>query len=219
MLNRTLFFLALFGLCVASASAQDGPSNFSRFNFDAGGGFGIGRGDVGNFVGTSYQGVAGAGLNFSRMFGANAEYMYYNLDLRSSVSQTQSLPNASGSLNSVSLNGIVTAPLHSRWGAYGIFGIGFYRRSVSTHQVIPANSICQPAWIWWDVACVNQVTQTQQTLSTFSKDAGGFNYGAGFTYRLNHLHRAKVFGEFRYHRAYTSDVQTTVVPITFGLRW
>jgi len=221
--NRISFLLVFCVFCVATASAQfEGQSNFSRFNFNAGGGWGAGRGDVGSFVGTSYQGVAGAGMNFSRMFGFNAEYMYYGLGIRQSVSETQSLNNTSGSLNAVTLNGIVNAPLHSRWGAYGIFGVGFYRRSVSSSTgPLATGSLCQPSWVWWDVACsgIPPVTLPGQTLGTLSKDAGGFNFGGGLTYRLNHLHHAKIYFEGRYHRAYTSDVETAVMPFTFGLRW
>jgi hypothetical protein len=60
---------------------------------------------------------------------------------------------------------------------------------------------------------------TPQTISSFSKDAGGFNYGGGITYRLNHLHHSKLYIEYRYHRAYQSDGQTIVSPITVELRW
>jgi hypothetical protein len=63
------------------------------------------------------------------------------------------------------------------------------------------------------------VVSPQQNLSSFSKDAGGFNAGGGITYRLNHLHRAKVYLEARYHRAYHSDKQTTFIPVAVGLRW
>ncbi len=218
MRNRIVFLLAL-GNLIASASAQ---SNFNRFNFTAGGGLGIGRGEVASFVGNSYHGVVGGGVNFSRMFGVDAEYMYYNLGIRPSVINRQSLNDASGHLQSVSLNGIVNAPLRSKFGAYGIFGIGFYRRSVSANrELLPFGTTCQPAWArWWGIDCVNgSITAPQgQTLSSFSKDAGGLNFGGGITYRLKYAH-PKLFIEGRYHRAYHSDGQTTMLPITVGLRW
>ena len=215
--NRIKFLFVFCGL-VASASAQ---SDFNRFNFTAGGGLGIGRSYVSVFSGDSYHGVVGGGVNFSRMFGVDAEYMYYDLSIRPSVATPASLNNASGNLQSVSLDGILNAPLHSKFGAYGIFGVGFYRRSVSANENLltpPLN--CLPVWNrWYGIHCFNNGVEGQQTLSSFSKDAGGFNFGAGVSYRLKHLYHTKVFAEFRYHRAYHSDAQTIVMPITVGLRW
>lgn len=226
MRNRALFFVVFFGLAVASALAQtEGKPDYPRYNFNVGGGLGIGRGAVGSFVGNSFTGSAGAGMNFSRLFGVNAEYMYYNLDLRPGVSNSQSVPNATGSLNSISLNGLVRVPYHvGRFGAYGIFGVGFYRRSETTSpkQILLPGAPCQPVWVWWDVNCTGfppGIQNTAQTISDFSKIAGGFNYGGGITYRLNHWHDAKMYFEWRYHRAYQSDVQTIVWPVTVGLRW
>src|SRR6202166_5404889 len=104
--NRMLFLLVFCGL-ITSASAQfeSAQSDFNRFNFSVGGGLGIGRGEVGSFVGNSYEGVVGGGINFSRMFGVDAEYMYYNLALRPSVIANQSLPGAGGHLQSITVNG------------------------------------------------------------------------------------------------------------------
>src|ERR1035438_3518773 len=222
--NRTFLFMFVFGLAVASALAQsDEQPKFPRYNFNVGAGLGIGQGAVGNFVGNSFEGTAGAGLNLNRVFGFSAEYMYYNLDLRPRVSDFQNLPGATGSMNSASLNGLVRAPYHlGKFGAYGIFGLGFYHRSVSTHQILPVGSICQPAWVWWDVYCTGNPPSVQNapvTLSSFSKIAGGYNMGGGITYNLNHCHNAKVYAEWRYHKAYFSDVQSVVWPITVGPRW
>ncbi|MGD0468531.1 MAG: outer membrane beta-barrel protein [Terriglobales bacterium] len=219
MRNRILLSFVFCGL-VASASAQ---SNFNRYTFNAGGGLGIGRDEVAAFVGNSPQFTVGGGMNFTRIFGADAEYMYYDLGLRPSVSQSQSLPDASGHMQSISLDGIVNVPRHlGRFGAYGIFGVGFYDRSVSlAHSELLVPPIaCQPTWTrWWGINCINGGVVPQQTISSFSKVAGGFNYGGGITYRLNHLHHSKLYIEWRYHRAYQSDVKTIVMPITIGLRW
>ena len=203
---------------VASASAQ---SNFNRFNFTAGGGLGIGRDDVASYVGNSDHVVAGGGMNFSRLFGIDAEYMYYNLGFRDSVKQNQSLTHQSGNMQSISLDGIVTVPRHyGKLGAYGIFGIGFYRRSVSVpRHFLPAGAQYEPAYRWWDLNRDIFGNITPQYISSNSKDAGGFNFGGGVTYRLNHLNHSKIFLEFRYHRAYHSDGQTIVMPLTVGLRW
>jgi Outer membrane protein beta-barrel domain len=220
--NRILFLVAFCGLAASALAQSETQSNFNRFNATVGGGLGIGRDEVAAFVGNSYHGVAGGGVNFNRLFGVDAEYMYYNLGLRPSVGLSQSINGASGNLQSISVDGIVTVPRHyGKLGAYGILGVGFYRRSVSaTPELLILHQACQPAWVrWWGINCFNGGLTAPQTLSSFSKDAGGFNFGGGVTYRLNHLDRAKVFFEWRYHRAYQSDGQTIVMPITVGLRW
>src|ERR1035441_7457363 len=97
--NRILILLVLCGIA-ASASAQ---SDFSRYNFTAGGGLGIGRGEVAAFVGNSGHAVLGGGMNFNKMFGVDAEYMFYNLSFRPSVIQGQNLNGASGHMQSISL--------------------------------------------------------------------------------------------------------------------
>ena len=58
-----------------------------------------------------------------------------------------------------------------------------------------------------------------QIMGSNSRIAGGFNYGGGITYRLKYMDSAKLFMEFRYHRAYQRDGKTIVVPVTLGLRW
>lgn len=233
MRNRILFLLAFCGL-VASASAQ---SDFNRFFFKAGAGLGIGRDDVASYVGNSSQFTAGAGINFNRfhrLFGADAEYMYYGLGFRPSVIRGQSLADQKGHMQSVSLDGIVNVPRHLRkLSAYGIFGVGFYDRSVSVPKHLLLNGTpMQPAWRWWDLywvdynPSVGPVIQQPgppgppygEYMSSNSKVAGGPNYGGGIAYPLRSS-RAKLYFEWRYHRAYQSDGKTIVMPITIGLRW
>ncbi len=167
-------------------------------------------------------------MNFSRLFGVDAEYMYYDLGFRPSVLNNPGTADASGHMQSVSLDGIVSVPRHiGKFGAYGIFGIGFYDRSVSVpRQFLPYGANYNPAYVWWDVQVNTLGVVTPQWISSHSKIAAGFNYGGGLTYRLGHT-RTKLYMEWRYHRAYTHDVEnlgaipmkTIVMPITFGLRW
>jgi hypothetical protein len=215
---RILFLLAFGGLIASSAWAQ---SSFSHYNFTAGAGLGIGRGEVSQFVGNSFNGVVGGGWNFSRIFGVDGEYMYYDLGFKPTVTREQSLPGQSGHMQSFSLDGIVNVPRHiGNFGAYGIFGVGFYARTVkANYQLLGPGTICQPAWAWWDLTCFNGAITFPQPLASNTKIAGGYNFGGGITYRINHFRNAKFFAEVRYHKAYDSDVETTFIPITVGMRW
>lgn len=221
--NRTLLCVIFLGLVAGSAGAQEETQrNFPRFNFNVGGGYGIGRGDVAGYVGNSFQGTAGAGWNFSRLLGVSAEYMYYDLPFRPSVAIHQNLGTANASLNVVSLNGIIRPPYHvGRYGFYGIFGVGFYDRNTYSNTGSVNNALCQPSWRWWDIYCFNGYVpgSPPQSLGTFTKIAGGYNFGGGLTYNLNRWHHAKVYAEFRLHKPYFSDSDMGAWPVTVGLRW
>jgi len=65
---------------------------------------------------------------------------------------------------------------------------------------------------------VNGLVQGEATLRPGSADGFGFNVGSGVTYRVGASH-LKVFAEARYHHAYPSQIDTQVVPVTFGIRW
>lgn len=216
MRKRILFLLAFCGLGIA-APAQT-AQNFNRFNFNVGGGFGAALGDVGKFTDMSYHGVAGGGVNFSRRFGLKAEYMYFNLGFKDSVKSQQDLPDATGHLQSATLNAFLNFPLQGKLGVYAIGGAGWYQRTVEARsQVLVPGTVCQPAWGLWGIVCTNNLVTATQTLSSNTVSAGGYNFGGGFTYRLNK--HAKVYVEGRYHHANTSDGRTSVVPVTVGLRW
>jgi hypothetical protein len=218
--------VVLCGL-VASASAQ---LNFDHLTFNGGAGLGLGRDDVAAFVGNSGQVEAGVGFNLNRLFSVDAEYMYYNLGFKETL-KAEGLFGQKGHMQSISLDGIVNVPKHvGKFGAYGIFGIGFYDRTVSVpRHAIQEGTEYQPAWLWWDLTTINNIpggNYNFQYMSSNSKIAGGFNYGGGVTYRLYHhsdaeskLHNAKLYLEWRYHRAYQSDGKTIVMPITVGFRW
>jgi opacity protein-like surface antigen len=213
LIRRILSLVALSVLLIGVAPAQQ----FNRFNFNFGGGVGAGLSDIGKFTNKSYQGGGGAGVNFNRLFGVDAEYMYYNLSFTNSV--TQETPGASGRLQSATLNAIFTVPTHAKWGVYGIAGGGLYRRSVEARsQVLVSGTVCQPAWVLWGVTCTNNVITETQTLSSRTLNAGGYNYGGGLTYRVP-FHNAKIYVEGRYHHANHNDVHTSVFPVSFGLRW
>ena len=213
MRKRILFLLA-FCLLAVAALAQD----FNRFNFNVGGGFGGATGDLGKFVGTSYHGVAGGGLNLSRNFGVKAEYMYFNLGFKDSVKAGQSVPDATGHVQSATLNLFFNHSLQGKWGVYAIGGGGWYQRSVDARShLLPADTVCEPAWRLWGIACTNGLVEPSQTLSSHSVSAGGYNFGGGLTYRFSG--QAKLYVEGRYHHASTGDGSTSVFPVTVGLRW
>jgi opacity protein-like surface antigen len=223
LIRRTSQWLALllfasFGLSTAAFAQKD----FHRFNFTAGGGWGFNHGTIADFTDGSYNAVVGGGMNFGRHLGFDAEYMYYNLAFQDKLKTQQGLPDAHGRVQSVTLNGLLSFPLQGRLGVYAIAGGGWYQRHVSARsETLLVGTVCQPAWVLWSITCSTTtppIILAQQTLSSRTVNAGGFNAGGGFTYQLKHP-ALKVFVEGRYHHANHSDVHTTMFPLTVGVKW
>jgi hypothetical protein len=66
---------------------------------------------------------------------------------------------------------------------------------------------------------VNVPVPANLVLSSFTQNKGGWNVGGGVSFRVKGDSNFKVYAEARYHYIYTTPVQTTILPVTFGLRW
>lgn len=206
---RTLLVL---GVLSSVAHAQ-------RYNFNVGAGPGFPLSKTSDFATTSYNIVAGGGRNLNRHLKLTAEFMFQGLPLKQSVANELGVSQVKGRLYSVTANLLWGAPFTNKIGAYVIGGGGWYRRSLEAQNtVLQAGSVCEPGWIWWDIECTNGIFPTQVTVGSRSSDAGGFNIGGGLTFRVGTT-SANIYAEVRYHKAFTANIDTTVLPVTFGLRW
>ena len=100
-----------------------------------------------------------------------------------------------------------------------IGGGGWYHRnwSITTPTLVPG-TVCAPTFGWFGVTCVNGLVPADFVLADGSANGGGWNIGGGITFG----HKgpgAKIYTEVRYHKAYFSNFDTEVLPVTFGVRW
>ena len=162
----------------------------TRFTGNFGIGMGFNQGRTANLANTSGNIVVGVGYNISEVVSATAEYQYYNLENKSTEAQTEALEQDVGQVDSITANLLFKIP--SKWGMYGIGGVGWYRRYVR----ITGPSLVPP----------------------FVGDpAVGFNIGTGVTFPFED--RFKLYLEVRYHHAYNHVIPMQMLPLTFGVRW
>jgi opacity protein-like surface antigen len=191
----------------------------SHYNFTVGGGPGFQHGDISNFANTGGNFVIGGGPNLGHMLGLDLEYMYYGLPVKSNVIAVTGAPDGSSRMHSITGNVILHFPTERKLGVYGIGGLGWYHRSWElTAPVLVPGTVCGPNFFWWGVTCVNGLVSSSAVLKSGSSNAVGLNIGGGVTYRLGDSH-AKIYTELRFHHAYTNLFSTTVLPLTFGIRW
>jgi hypothetical protein len=94
-------------------------------------------------------------------------------------------------------------------------GGGVYRRTVEfTQPSISTITVFDP---WWGIVYPANVL-TNQVIGSHSVTKPGANIGMGVSFRLGSSN-AKLFAEARYHRMFTNRIDTTYVPVTFGIRW
>jgi Outer membrane protein beta-barrel domain len=211
MPSTSLWTLLICGLLVQSVVAQG-------FNVNIGGGPGFPVSRTSDFADTSYHFVAGAGPNLRPYVKLDGEFMFHGLPVQQSVVNELNIPSAKGRLYSFTGN-IMVGTGDIKKSVYLIGGGGWYRRTVETQQTVyQAGEVCVPALVWWNVQCVNGVFPTDVTIGSHSSNAGGFNIGGGLTFAIGSS-GAHLYTEVRFHHAFTDGVETTVLPLTFGVRW
>jgi len=203
--------LVLCGL-ICQASAQS-----YNLNFGAGPGFPLST--TSDFANVSYNLVVGGGPNLTRHLKMNAEFMFHGVPVSQTIIDETGLSNVKGRLYSLTGNVILGTSIGGSKNAYLIGGGGWYRRTLEGKQkMLQAGTKCAPVWTWWNVECVDGVFATDVTVGSRISSAPGFNIGGGLCFRLGDS-SANIYTEVRYHRAFTANIATTVLPLTFGVRW
>uniref|UniRef100_Q01YP2 Uncharacterized protein n=1 Tax=Solibacter usitatus (strain Ellin6076) TaxID=234267 RepID=Q01YP2_SOLUE len=195
--------------------------DFSKFNFNIGGGVMTPINPTANYVGLSGNFAVGAGYNINKGNSIIGEFQWNGLP-PNQVLQLPGLPFGNINLYSITTNyrRQVERIGHSPFGVYVIAGGGWYYRhiSIDKNYVVPPSTVCSPAYIWWGYGCDTGSFIVSETIASKGNSAGGVNAGTGFTIRLSDS-GWKFYVESRYNYAFSNRVATTFVPVTFGFRF
>lgn len=208
-------FVGVMCLGMVAWAQEEAP----HYTFNIGGGIGFPQGSVSDFANSGGNFVVGGGVNAGPALGFNSEFMWHDLPPKTSVVAATGAPDGAARLYSVTGNILLHSQEKMKFGGYAIGGIGWYHRSWElTHPSLAIGTTCLPSYLWWGVVCGNGLVESTTKLAGNSSDAFGWNAGAGVTYRLGESH-AKIYAEARWHFAYTSGVNTRIIPLTFGFRF
>ena len=216
--RRIVVSLALIGVAVLlPLQAQD----YSKFAFNMGGGITTPLNPTGAYAGVSGNYVVGAGYNINKSNAVIGEFMWSGLPSNLFILQPVKAPYTNINLYSLTVNyrhqfdRISGSP----FGVYFIGGGGWYHRYISIEKdyALPATVPCAPYWYWYGYGCADGYVYSE-TVAKKGVSAGGFNGGVGFTIRFADSN-FRFFTEARYHYAFSEHVPTTVVPVTFGIRY
>jgi len=209
----------LFVALAIMASTCRAQPEAPRYNFTLGGGVGFPQGSTSDFANSGGNFVVGGGVNTGPAIGFDGEFMWHDLPPKTAVVAATGAPDGAARLYAVTANVILHAPERAKLGGYGILGGGWYHRSWElTHPSLAIGTTCLPTYVWWGVVCGNGIVESTTKIAGNSRDGGGWNAGAGVTYRIGESH-AKIYAEARFHYAYFSGINTRIIPLTFGFKF
>jgi hypothetical protein len=110
--------------------------------------------------------------------------------------------SAHGSFSAATLDPTVRIPLSPRWGLYGSGGFGWFRQGVGFNISTPATLI-QPG---------------NATLARLAANSGVFDAGGGINFGITPK-SVMLYAEVRVYRGLAINSATTLMPISFGIRW
>jgi opacity protein-like surface antigen len=204
--------LALFFLLIPPADAQI----LSHLTFSAGAGPSFPTGAAGDDLNSGWNFGLSGGYNLTRHLSANLDFGYNRWGLNSSALAQFGEPDGHTSLWSLTFNPRYRFRPGKKLDFYTTAGFGLYHRNLElTQPATQTGFYCDPFFGY----CYPVSVAVNEVVASFSTYKGGFNVGAGWTYRLGDS-RWKVFSEARYQRMFTTyGDDLTAVPVTIGLRW
>jgi hypothetical protein len=201
-------------------STHRSDSWLDHLAIEAGAGLNVPSGNTTTWQTVGYSINLGGGWNFNKYIGVLAEYGFNRSNIPQNTLTNVGEPNGNVHLWSVGLEPVLNYKTSGHIGGYVIGGGGFYRKLTSFTQPVYVGDYCD-----YFYGCYPQYEN--QTLSHFSSNQGGANFGTGVTFKPNADGKVKLYAEARYLWVNSPKSSTTAVgtgsvnmfPITFGVRW
>jgi hypothetical protein len=208
---RTTFSACVIVLWTATAHAQQ-PTNW---DVEIASGATATTGDIGDRLNGGWNLGLGAGYRFNEIFDLEGNFAFNGLGVSDQVLRTLQVPDGDASLMSLTVGPRVNIPIANRVRGYLAAGAGWYRRKVEfLSPTVGVVDIIDPWWGYLGSAIV----PANQVLGSVSDNAFGVNGGGGVAVLLGRS-GTEAFVEIRYHHADTNPTATSIVPVTFGLRF
>jgi Outer membrane protein beta-barrel domain len=186
-----------------------------KWNFNVGAGVTPALGTTGDRMNTGWHYTLGGGYSFNTREALMLEFSQTEMGVSNSVLNNLNVPDGNARIYSVTLDPVYRFWAGAHVGAYGIAGVGYYRRTVEFTQ--PTTAIV-PVFSPWFGYIGPVAIPANEVIGSFSSNAVGLNVGLGFTIG-NPEGGPKFYTEVRYHWVNTRNSPTDILPITLGIRW
>lgn len=201
-----------FAICLLISSAAFAQSHFTGF---VGGGFSEPVNPIGSRTDNGWNVAAGVGVAGNHV-GLMLDFMFNNLPINQASLAEVSAPNGNVRVWGFTLDPVLHVTRRGPADFYITGGGGIYHRTVEFTQPTVSSVTFFDPWFGFYPALI----PTNQVIGSFGQYKGGVDGGAGVSVKLTRGEGGlKAFAEARYHHIFTRQVETGVLPVTFGLRW
>lgn len=155
------------------------------------------------------------GYLFNEHLGITGNFMLSNLGITRTELDALSEPDGKARIYAVTADPTLRLRLGRGFSIYALAGGGYLRRTVEfTMPTYAQTFIFDPWWGYFGPALV----PVNMVLGSVTSNSGAVDAGGGINIPVRRT-KAKMFVEARYFKGFTSNTRTTLVPITFGVRW
>lgn len=199
-------------LAIGIPTVALGQSEEPFHHLTLGGGAGFTT-STGNLASTADRGGnvhLNGGYFFNRNFGITGSFIFSELGITRATLNGFNEPDGRAKVYGVTADPTLRLPLRRGISVYALAGAGYVRRTVELTMPIANGTYTYKGRV---------VTKTSNMVMERSiGSSGGFDVGGGLNLPSPWTN-VKTFLEVRYYKGFTSNINTTVVPITFGFRW
>ena len=193
-----------------------GHHYYNHLAFEAGGGVNAPIGNDAPFITWGGNFTVGGGLRLQKHFSVLAEYQFMDNKLPGRLIADAGAQGGNAHIWSLTLDPVIDFFPSRRNDAYITGGGGFYRKVTSFTDPVEVEQCYY--------FCV--IGTENVTVSHFSSNQGGLNFGFGLTHRLSSDSNLKLFAEARYVWINTPPIgeqdglgTTGLIPVTVGVRF
>jgi Outer membrane protein beta-barrel domain len=202
------------GLC-AFAGLSAAQMDFHHLTFNVGGGFTAVTQGISNRLDHGGNVQGSVGVNITPHIGLQGTFMFNGLGITRSALNTAGEPDGSARVYTFTVDPKISVWSGERASLYVLGGGGWMRRTVEfTRPTLAETTVFDPWFGYFGSALV----PANQVLGSFTQDTGVWDVGTGFNFPLPRT-SVKLYLEARYFDGMTDGRHTTIVPVTFGLRW
>lgn len=207
-LLRTALALTALGVPILLLGQEGEPAH--HMTLSLGGGFTEPMGTIASNIDHGGNFEANSGYFFDRRFGVTGTFLFSDGGITRPTLNALNEPDGTARIYALTVDPTVRLPLRRGFVAYALAGGGYVARDL--HFV-------KPVLIGYSTRLMPFMLMPGYVSNgSIIDNSGGFDAGGGLNMPSPWV-SAKLFVEARFFKGFTSHLNTTVVPITVGIRW